>query len=69
MVYEHHPLVGRDAGPIRVLDYGEADAAAGPGMHTIQLAEAPTPIDDENVDHFCDRWAAHLARAAGQSQG
>ena len=43
--------------------YGEADRAAGPGMHTIEVEFGPTPIDDENAESFFERWLARLAQA------
>jgi len=46
------------------LDFPEADGAAGPGIHKYQIAFGPVPIDDEDTEQFCDRWADLLARAA-----
>jgi serine/threonine protein kinase len=42
----------------------DADMAAGPAMHTQQLAFGPTAIDDENEDEFIERWVKLLALAA-----
>ena len=41
----------------------EADRAAGPAMHIVNVAYGPFAIDDEDVDAFCDRWARLLAAA------
>jgi hypothetical protein len=43
--------------------YGHADAAAGPGMHVIELEAQPRPIDDEDVEAFVERWLERLAQA------
>jgi hypothetical protein len=43
--------------------YGEADRAAGPGMHTIEVEFGPAPIDDENAGSFFERWLTRLAQA------
>ena len=42
----------------------DADRAAGPAMGDVTIAYGPEPIDDENVDSFCDRWARLLAAAS-----
>jgi serine/threonine protein kinase len=51
-----------DEAPYAITDPGQADSAAGPGMHSIQIAWGPQAIDDENLDGFCERWAALLAK-------
>jgi eukaryotic-like serine/threonine-protein kinase len=43
--------------------FGEADRAAGPGMHMIEVESGPTPIDDENSESFFERWLTRLAQA------
>jgi len=43
--------------------YGHADAAAGSGLHSIEVEFGPTPIDDEAVNAFVERWLARLAAA------
>jgi serine/threonine protein kinase len=63
--YMTTPLLRRDVRyqPFAVSDLSEADKAAAPGMHTIALAAEPRPVDDEDIDDFCDRWADLLAKA------
>jgi hypothetical protein len=69
VAYKRHafvrgPLLG--AFPIQDLDdeiYQQADLAAGPGMHSIAVESGPTPIDDEDVEAFVERWVARLASA------
>jgi hypothetical protein len=48
--------------PYAITDPGQADSAAGRGTHSIQIAWGPQPIDDENLDEFCERWSALLAK-------
>jgi eukaryotic-like serine/threonine-protein kinase len=43
--------------------YGHAAAAAGPGMSHIEIESRPTPIDDENVEGFIERWLGRFAAA------
>jgi hypothetical protein len=43
--------------------YGHAEAAAGPGMHVIELESGPTAIDDEMSGTFIERWLQRLALA------
>lgn len=46
-----------------------ADRAHWAGMDVVQVAYQPTPIDDENVEAFCQRWTHILAEAcAGRLQ-
>lgn len=45
-------------------DIHHADEATGPAMTLYCKAWGPEPIDDENADSFCDRWAALLAKAS-----
>jgi hypothetical protein len=47
--------------PYAITDPGQADSAAWSGMQTIQIAWGSEAIDDENLDEFCERWAALLA--------
>lgn len=67
--YRRHALAsGPIIGPFAIQNIGNdifrnADLAAGPGMHVIEVESGPTPIDDENVDTFLDRWLARLAQA------
>ncbi|MFX0203320.1 MAG: serine/threonine-protein kinase [Candidatus Hodarchaeota archaeon] len=39
------------------------EAVARGGGYAYSVASGPLPIDDENVDDFCDRWAGLLAKA------
>ena len=43
--------------------YAHAEAAAGPGMHVIEIESGPTAIDDEMSGAFIERWLARLASA------
>jgi serine/threonine protein kinase len=43
--------------------YAHADAAAGPGMHVIEVDFGPEPIDDEDSDSFFERWLTRFASA------
>jgi serine/threonine-protein kinase len=68
VAYRRHALTGgTPAGPfpIQSLPNGvpEADRAAGPGMHTIEVEFGPSPIDDEDADSFFERWLNRLAQA------
>lgn len=45
------------------VDAATADRAHAPGMDVVQTAYPPTPIDDEDTDRFCRRWAHVLAEA------
>jgi hypothetical protein len=40
-----------------------ADHAHSPAMDVVQVSYPPTPIDDDSVPDFCDRWAFLLAEA------
>jgi eukaryotic-like serine/threonine-protein kinase len=67
--YQRNGLVPEPpVGPFPIQDvaekiYEHADAAAGPGLHTIELVAPPIAIDDENADAFCERWLGRLAAA------
>jgi eukaryotic-like serine/threonine-protein kinase len=67
--YKRHALfAGPLIGPFAIQElgydiYGEADRAAGPGMHTIEVESGPVAIDDENSDSFFERWLTRLAQA------
>ena len=67
--YKRSALVrGPLIGPFAIQDLGndiyrEADLAAGPGMHTIEVEFGPAPIDDEAINNFIERWLARLAQA------
>jgi serine/threonine protein kinase len=71
VAYKRHALVaGPLIGPFPIQDigydrYGEADRAAGPGMHTIEVEFGPAPIDDEDAESFFERWLERLAQAYG----
>jgi eukaryotic-like serine/threonine-protein kinase len=71
VAYRRHALSGGPlVGPFQIQNlgndiYGEADRAAGPGMHTIEVESGPTPIDDENEESFFARWLTRLAQAYG----
>ena len=54
---------GVDYQPFALDNLAEADIALTPGMHNYGVASTPVPIDDENVDDFCNRWAGILAKA------
>lgn len=43
--------------------YSDADQAAAPALGALALAAKPRPVDDENMDDFCVRWADLLAKA------
>lgn len=58
------PVVGPFA--IQILGsniYQQADLAAGPAMHSIEMESPPTPVDDEATDAFVGRWLDRLVRA------
>lgn len=67
--YKRHALTrGPLIGPFAIQDvgddiYGHAEAAAGPGMHVIELEFRPTAIDDEMSGAFIERWLERLAIA------
>lgn len=49
--------------PHAVDNIKDADLAASRISHSISIATKPRPIDDEDADSFCDRWAEILAKA------
>jgi len=67
--YKRHALTrGPLIGPFAIQDvgndiYGHAEAAAGPGMHVIELESGPTAIDDEMSGPFIERWLGRLTLA------
>lgn len=67
--YKRHALTrGPLAGPFAIQElgndiYAHAEAAAGPGMHVIEIESGPTAIDDEMSGAFIERWLARLALA------
>jgi eukaryotic-like serine/threonine-protein kinase len=67
--YKRNALVrGPLVGPFPIQDLGndiyrQADLAAGPGMHTIEMEFGPVTIDDEDAEVFVERWLARLAQA------
>jgi hypothetical protein len=69
VAYKQHALVQSSlvgSFPIQKLEidiYGQADRAAGPGMHPIEIDFGPTAIDDENAEAFYERWLTRLAQA------
>ncbi len=66
VMYMWHPLLRSHPyanEPFALDNLSDADAAAGPAMGKITLAAKPRPIDDENIDEFCDRWAKLFAQA------
>ena len=62
--YEAHPLMQRrfEFQPAAVT-LELADRAHSAGMDMVQVAYGPYPIDDENVEGFCQRWTHILAEA------
>jgi hypothetical protein len=67
--YFVNPLIPRDrlgieCEPFALKNLSDADEAASPTMGVYQIAYGPKPIDDENFDEFCSRWAERLAKAA-----
>src|SRR6266852_2580220 len=69
VAYRRHALSRAPlAGPFPIQNLGndiyrEADWAAGPGMHTIEVEFGPVPIDDEDAESFLERWLTRLAQA------
>ena len=66
--YFGNPLIPKDRlnikfEPFALEDFTEADKAASPIIGLHQIAFGPKPIDDEDFDDFCDRWADRLAKA------
>jgi len=43
--------------------FAQADAAAGRGMHDIELEAGPLAIDDEDSESFYQRWLSRLVQA------
>jgi len=64
-VYMNHPLNRQHAQyePFALDDLSDADLAGVPEDIRFQLAAEPRPVDDEDIDDFCERWAALLAKA------
>lgn len=62
--YEGNPLTGRrfQFQPAAVAP-DLADRAHSSAMDVIQASYPPVPIDDEDLDAFCERWAYVLAEA------
>lgn len=50
--------------PFALTSLSDADKAASPVIGVYQIAEGPKPIDDEDFDEFCNRWADLSAKAA-----
>ncbi len=51
--------------PFALDDFKKADKAVSTSaMSSYQIAFGPKPIDDEDFDDFCNRWADILAKAA-----
>ena len=68
--YMGHPLTGRGFKfqPAAVTP-DLADRAHSSGMDVVQASYPPVPIDDEELDAFCERWTYILAEAcAGRLQ-
>ena len=65
VLYMRNPSARRDARdqPFALSALSEADLAARTGIHPVVFAAAPRPIDDEDIDDFCSRWADLLAKA------
>jgi hypothetical protein len=69
VAYKRHALSqGPLVGPFPIQKLGrdifrEADMAAGPGMHMIEVDFGPTAIDDENAESFYERWLTRLVQA------
>jgi eukaryotic-like serine/threonine-protein kinase len=67
--YKRHVFTrGPSTGPFPIQElgndiYAHAEAAAGPGMHVIEIESGPTAIDDEMSEAFTGRWLARLALA------
>ncbi len=67
--YMGSPLIPKDQlgikfEPFALKSFAEADKAASPTIGLYQIAFGPKPIDDEDFDEFCDRWADLLAKGA-----
>ena len=67
--YFGNPLIPKDRlaikfEPFALRNLSDADEAAAPIMGVYQIAYGPKPIDDEDFDEFCNRWAERLAKAA-----
>ena len=62
--YNMNPFMGKKfrCEPI-ALPPQEADQAHAPGMAAVQPSYDPLPIDDEDINAFCSRWAHILAEA------
>lgn len=57
-------LAGAEGQPFAVGEWPLADeAAAKSATSVIRLAAKPLPVDDEDLESFCDRWASLLAQA------
>jgi hypothetical protein len=70
MEYRKYVLLasGSLIGPFAIQELGndiylQANLAASPGVHDIEVNFGPVPIDDENVESFLERWLARLAQA------
>jgi serine/threonine-protein kinase len=68
--YYGNPLIPKDklnieCEPCALKSLTEADEAASPTSNgRFLIAFGPKPIDDEDFDNFCNRWADILAKAA-----
>ena len=67
--YFGNPLIPKDRlriefEPFALKSLSDADEAASPVMGVYQIAFGPKPIDDEDFEEFCNRWAELLAKAA-----
>jgi serine/threonine-protein kinase len=67
--YFGNPLIPKDKLNIEFEPFGltncaGADRAASQTIGKYQIAFGPKPIDDEDFDDFCNRWADILAKAA-----
>lgn len=64
-LYFTHPLIRKRSShePFALKDLKDADLAAAPGMHNVELAAKPRPIDDEDSENFYNRWMSLLAKA------
>ncbi|MGD8456280.1 MAG: serine/threonine-protein kinase [Anaerolineales bacterium] len=62
--YMHHPLRGRSPENqpygFDLVEYADIPLL---GMHTVQFASKPKPVDDENIRDFTNRWSELLALA------
>ena len=43
--------------------YRHAALAAGQGMHVFEVESGPTPVDDEHLTTFIERWVSRLSAA------